>query len=94
VLYPGRHEEKGAGTGRHRAVVEEEGHLALDDVEGVVLGLVDVRLELAASLDLDDREGEARRVRGAGEELDVAEPMPLAGRDDDRSTVDSLILRL
>ena len=51
---------------------EQERHLALDDVERVVLFLVDVGLELASGSDLDDPEREARRIRGASEELHVA----------------------
>jgi hypothetical protein len=43
-----------------------------------------MRLEHAPDGDLDDPEREARRVHGPGEELDVAEPVALAGRDDDR----------
>src|SRR3954462_1527847 len=83
VLDPGGHEHEGSRRGRHLAVAERERHLALQDVERVVLAVVDVLLEHAPGRDLDDPEGEPRRVGGAREELDVAEPVPLAGRDDD-----------
>jgi hypothetical protein len=62
---------------------ERERHLALDDVEGVVLVVVDVRLELAPGSDLDDAEVEAGRVGGASQELDIADAMALAGGNDD-----------
>ena len=84
VLDARRHEHERAGRSRHLAASEQERHLALDDVERVVLILVDVGLELAAGSDLDDPEREARRVGGASEELDVAHAVALAGRDDDR----------
>ena len=58
---------------------------ALAIITGVVLAVVDVLLEDAAGGDLDDPEGEARRVGGPREELDVAVVMALARRDDDRS---------
>src|SRR5215213_7610648 len=57
-----------------------EGELALEDVERVVLVGVHVRLEVPPRDDLDDAEREPRRVRGPGEELDVAVTGALAGR--------------
>jgi hypothetical protein len=54
--------------------------------------VVDVRLELPPGGDLDDAEGEARRVGGAREELDVADAVALAGRDDDGLRVHCSIL--
>src|SRR5215203_809352 len=62
--------------------LDREDHLALEDVEGVVLLLVDVGLEHAPGGDLDDREVEARGIRGPREELDVPDALALAGRDD------------
>ena len=66
------------------AAGEGERHLPREDVEGVVLLLVHVFLEHPAGGDVDDAEGEARRVGGAGEELHVADAMALAGGHDDR----------
>src|SRR3954452_8254018 len=79
----GRQDER-AGWRRHVFVAERERHLALDDVERVVLAVVDVRLEDAPGGDLDDPEGEPRGVDGAGQELDVPDPVTFAGRHDDR----------
>ena len=73
-------------------VGEREDELALEDVEGIVLVLMDVALEHPAGDDLDDREVEARRIAGPGEELDVAEYVPLSGRDDDRAGIHPPIL--
>jgi hypothetical protein len=84
VLDAGRDEHERSGRRRDLlAVAEEEGHLALEDGEGVVLVGVDVGLEDAAGDDLDDAEGEPGRVRGAGEELHVAHSAAMPGRDDD-----------
>ena len=85
VLDAGRHQHERSGAGDRLLAGVHEGHLALEDVERVVLGIVDVRLEHAPGLDLDDRQVEARRVGGTGEKLDVADPVPLSGRDDDRT---------
>ena len=79
----GDEHERAGRRGDLLAVAQLEGHLALEDVERVVLVGVDVRLEVAAGRDVDDPEREARRVRGAGEELDVAVARPFARRDDD-----------
>jgi hypothetical protein len=84
VLDAGRHEHERARRRGSLLVAEEERELALEDVERVVLSGVHVRLEHAAGGDLDDAEVEARRVHGAGEELDVPDPVALPGRDDDR----------
>jgi len=84
VLDAGRRQDERARWRRHLLLAERERHLALDDVERVVLAVVDVRLEDAPGGDLDDPEGEPRGVDGAGQELDVPDPVTLAGRDDDR----------
>ena len=84
VLDPGRHQDKGAGRRRGLAALQDEGHLAFENEERVVLVFMRVRLEFAACLDRDDREVEPRRVRGSSKELDVAEHVALAGRNDDR----------
>src|SRR5262245_53575082 len=68
VLDPGRDEDERPGPGRHLSPLEQEDHLALEDVERVVLGLVDVGLELAPGGDLDDREVEPRGVGAPCEE--------------------------
>src|SRR4051812_14462671 len=83
VLDPRRGEDERARRRGHGLLAECERHLALDDVERVVLARVHVRFELAPGGDLDDAEREAGRVDGAGEELDVADAMTLARRDDD-----------
>jgi hypothetical protein len=49
------------------------------------LFIMDVRLELASGDDHDEAEGEARCVRRPRQELDVSDPVTLAGRNDDRS---------
>ena len=67
VLDAGRHEHERPRWGGHLLRAEAERHLALEDVERVVLVGVDVRLELATGRDLDDPEVEARRVARAGE---------------------------
>lgn len=82
-----RHEHERARRRGHRLLAEDERHLALGDEEGVVLVVVDVLFQLAAGRDLDDPEGEARRVGRAGEELHVADAVTLAGRHDDRPQV-------
>ena len=65
-------------------VLDRERQLALEDVEGVVLGLVRVdRRPAAMRLDLDHGEVEAGRVGAAREELDVPDPVSLARPDDD-----------
>jgi hypothetical protein len=46
-----------------------------------------VCLEQAAGSDVDDSEGEARRVSGSCEELDVRYAMPLPGQHDNRLAV-------
>ena len=79
----GRDEDEGSGRRPDRLVAQQECHRALEDVERVVLGRVLVGLELAAREDLDDAEVEARRVGGAGEELDVPVAGALSRRDDD-----------
>src|SRR5690349_20227213 len=84
MLDIGRGEHERARRRRHLAVAEDERHLALEDVERIVLAVVGVLLELAPCGDLDDLDVEPRRVDGPGEELDVAQPMPLTERDDDR----------
>ena len=72
VLDLRRHEHERPWAGDDLLPFDAEGQLALEDVEGVVLGLVRVgRRAAAAGLDRDDREVEARRVRAAREELDV-----------------------
>src|SRR4051812_18824117 len=83
VLDARRHEHERARRRRHVLAVDGERHLALDDVERVVLLVVRVRLEHPAGGDLDDPEGEARRVDRAGEELDVAHAVALSRGDDD-----------
>src|ERR1700712_2072419 len=80
----GRDEHEGARAGRRGLGAEEEDHLALEDVERVVLRGVDVLLELTARRDLDDAEVEARALGGAGEELEFAAAGPRTGRDNDR----------
>jgi hypothetical protein len=85
VANAGRDEHEGPRPGGDRALLEVERELALENQEGVVLLVVDVRLEHPPSDDLDDPDVEARCIRGPGEELDVAETVALAGRDDDRS---------
>jgi hypothetical protein len=92
VLDAGRREDERPRRRGHLVVAEDERHLALEDVERVVLVLVDVRLEHAARGDLDDPEREAGRVCGAGEELDVADAVTLPGRDDNRIGVHGRIL--
>src|SRR3954453_4429980 len=84
VLDTGRRDPECPGRRRHLPLAELERHLALEDVERVVLAVVHVRLEHAPGRDLDDLEVEPRRVDGPCEELDVAEPVTLPGRDDDR----------
>ena len=66
------------------ALREQEGQLAIQDVERVILAVVDVSLELAPRGNLDDREVEPGRIGGAGEELDVSEHVTAAWRNDDR----------
>jgi hypothetical protein len=75
---------EGAGRGLHLFVAEHERHLALGDVEGVVLVGVDVVLEIAPGRDLDDPEREARRVHRSREELHVPHTVSFTGRHDDR----------
>jgi hypothetical protein len=87
VLDAGGRQHEGSRRRHHRAVAEGEGHLPLDDVEGVVLAVVHVLLEHAPDGDFDDREREPRRVDRAREELHVPHAMALAGRDDDEFTV-------
>src|SRR4051795_11436949 len=87
VLHPRRDEHERAGRRGDNVVPEQERQLAVEDVEGVVLVVVDVRLELAAGGEVDDAEREARGVRGAREELDVADAPALAGCDDDGAGV-------
>src|SRR5215208_935273 len=77
-----RDEHERSRWGRDVLTLDREDHLALEDVEGVVLLLVDVGLEHAPGGDLDDREVEARGIRGPREELDVPDALALAGRDD------------
>jgi hypothetical protein len=63
--------------------VRGEDELAFEHVERVVLARVDMGWRPVPSrLDRDDREVEARRVGGSREELDVPDPVPLAGMHD------------
>ena len=84
VHHPGRHQHERARPGPQLVVGEQEGELAGEDVEGVVLVLVGVALQLAAGREVDDPEREAGRVGGARQELDVAHPAALPGPHDDR----------
>src|SRR5436190_24012951 len=68
VLRALRDQDERAERRRHILAFDREDHLALEDVEGVVLLLVNVCLELAAGGDLDDGEVEPRRVDGPCEE--------------------------
>ena len=84
VLEAGRDEHERARAGDDDLVLDGEGQLALEDVEGVVLGLVRVdRRAAAVRLDLDHGEVEARRVGAARKELDVPDAVALARPDDD-----------
>ena len=87
VLDAGRHEHERPGRRGCRLVAEEERHLALEDVERIVLVGMHVRFEHAAGSDLDDSEREARRVCGPCEELHVSYAMPLPGQHDNRLAV-------
>ena len=84
VRNSGREEDKRAGPRSHVLAVHGKRDLPFEHEEGVVLGRMDVSLGAgAARRDRDQREVEARRVGRARQELDVADGMPLAGRDDE-----------
>src|SRR4051794_20516134 len=84
VLDAGRDEHERPTTGDRRLAAEEERHLALEDVKGVILVRMRVRLEVTPRHDLDDAEREPRRVDRAREELHVADPVARPGGHDDR----------
>jgi class 3 adenylate cyclase len=84
VLHSGRHEHKRSRAGDDLVVVDEECQLAVEDVERVVLVVVLVHgRALAVRLHRDLGQVETGRVAASGEELDVADAMPLTGSDDD-----------
>ena len=93
VLNLRRHERaERPRPGDDLVTVDAEGELALEPVEGVVLGRVRVgRRPAAVRLDRDDREVEAGRVRAAGKKLDVPDPVTLARSDHDCLHVTSLL---
>ena len=86
VVDAGRHEDERPGVCRELLVPDGERQRSLEQVEGVVLGRVDVsRRAVPVGLDGDDREVEARRVGASSQELDVADSVTLTRPDDDGS---------
>ena len=73
--------------------VDREDELALEHVEGIVLGRVGMLgRAIAMRLDRDHGEVEARCVLAPRQELDVADVQALAGPDDDRALPHAAIL--
>lgn len=85
VLEPGWDEHEGARLCDEVLPVHRECELAFEHVEGVVLTLVDMRRRtVGVRSHREEPEVEPGCVLATGEELDVANVVPLTGTNDDR----------
>lgn len=85
MFQPGRHEHECSGLGNDFLPRHREGELSLQDVEGIVFALVDVRgWAVRMRRHPEEPKVESRRVRAAREELHVADVMSLTAANDYR----------